>query len=915
MRDVEQAGRRSQAATALLVLSVLCGLSRVVAQQAGADQPPRFRASVEVTSIDVAVVDGQGKPLLNLTPADFAVRVDGKPRPVVSAEWVPLATSAPDAKPPTRVPEGYSSNENATGGRLIAIAVDEPHIRPGGTAAVLAAANGFIDRLSPSDRVAAVSLGLGAVATPFIADRARIKEAIGRMAGQRETIRASTITVTPTEAYEIADGNRLVEDQVVARECAGLRTTSAAFQQCRQEIQVDAVQMAEQLKHSSEMTIRALRDLLTAMRGLDGPKTLILVSEGFSVPDIGLTAELAALAAATRTSIYALKLDHQLFEITNPRAPVNDPGASIITRNDGLEALAASARGALYIVSGTGSQLFSRIESELSGYYLLGVDSDPADHDGRQHPIRIDVSRRGATVRTRRQLLNVPADLNRPRTPREAIVASLTAPLLMSALPLRVTTYALRGPEQAKVQLLIRADVGTDYATATPAWVGFVIQDRSGRVVESPGAVNVMLAPVMNGVPGSLQYSGGASLDPGEYTIKLAVAEGDRIGSVEHPVHAMLVDVGEVKLSELMVGGPADATDILHPTVGHTVSFGSVHGYLEVYGSHLERVAVRYEIATSAEGPALIAADVPKRQAGGDRALFTQVMAVAKLPPGEYVLRATVTSGGSSLKKLMRRFEIAPPPVLMTSAAGSGAAASAVSASADLFLPVEEAAFLRPFGRDEALRPQTVEPFLLRVPMSSRQVFEQGLAELQKANYAGAEVNFKRAIRPDADSTSALAYLAASFAAAGRDAEAAGAWQTALVDGSDLPQIYEWLGETLVRTHDFTAARSILEEAVGRWPSDTRFDRTLALSYATLGKGRDAIRTLDRYVADGRPEPDLLVLMVEWLYQAHSNGAVVQTGAGDLAMAKSYAAKYATVKGPKQALVQQWVDFLANEKR
>ena len=76
------------------------------------------------------------------------------------------------------------------------------------------------------------------------------------------------------------------------------------------------------------------------------------------------------------------------------------------------------------------------------------------------------MSRRGATVRTRRQLLNVPADLNRPRTPREAIAASLTAPLLMSALPLRVTTYALRGPEQAKVQLLIRADVGTDYAAA-----------------------------------------------------------------------------------------------------------------------------------------------------------------------------------------------------------------------------------------------------------------------------------------------------------------------------------------------------------------------------------------------------------------------------------------------------------------
>src|SRR6202040_3188180 len=113
--------------------------------------------------------------------------------------------------------------------------------------------------------------------------------------------------------------------------------------------------------------------------------------------------------------------DNQLFEIASSRAPVRDTGGSIVTRNDGLEALAASARGALYVVNGTGSQLFARIESELSGYYLLGVDSDPGDHDGRQHGIRIDVSRRGAMVRTRRQLLNVPADLSRPRTPRDQV--------------------------------------------------------------------------------------------------------------------------------------------------------------------------------------------------------------------------------------------------------------------------------------------------------------------------------------------------------------------------------------------------------------------------------------------------------------------------------------------------------------
>src|SRR5205814_5671474 len=59
--------------------------------------------------------------------------------------------------------------------------------------------------------------------------------------------------------------------------------------------------------------------------------------------------------------------------------------------------------------------------------YLLGVESDPGDRDGKPHTIRIDVSRRGATVRTRWQLLNVPSDLNRPKSARDLVNASLTA--------------------------------------------------------------------------------------------------------------------------------------------------------------------------------------------------------------------------------------------------------------------------------------------------------------------------------------------------------------------------------------------------------------------------------------------------------------------------------------------------------
>ena len=222
---------------------------------------------------------------------------------------------------------------------------------------------------------------------------------------------------------------------------------------------------------------------------------------------------------------------------------------------------------------------------------------------------------------------------------------------------------------------------------------------------------------------------------------------------------------------------------------------------------------------------------------------------------------------------------------------------------------------MRPFAREQALSAQTLEPFLQRVPASSRTAFDQGVAELRKANYTGAIAQFKSAIKPDADSTAALSYLGASLAAGGAAAEAASVWQTALVDGSDLPQIYEWLADTLVRIKDYTAARSILEEAIGRWPADSRFARALAISYATLGKGREAIQALERYISDGHAEPDLLYLAVEWIFQVHNNRAVVINPTADLTLARSYAAQYAKASGPKQALVQQWVEFLENENK
>ena len=113
-------------------------------------------------------------------------------------------------------------------------------------------------------------------------------------------------------------------------------------------------------------------------------------------------AELGSLAAAARTSIFASALTVGRY---HAEASSVNPGEDRRLAQQGLQTLASSAGGAVFNLAGTGSGVFERITSEMSGYYLLGVRPIASDRDGKPHPISVDVSRRGLTVRARRAIL------------------------------------------------------------------------------------------------------------------------------------------------------------------------------------------------------------------------------------------------------------------------------------------------------------------------------------------------------------------------------------------------------------------------------------------------------------------------------------------------------------------------------
>src|SRR5687768_903046 len=57
--------------------------------------------TVSLIPLTVRVVDGRGRPILDLAPADFRVRVDGQEVPVVAVDWVGSNEPAPS---PSEVP-------------------------------------------------------------------------------------------------------------------------------------------------------------------------------------------------------------------------------------------------------------------------------------------------------------------------------------------------------------------------------------------------------------------------------------------------------------------------------------------------------------------------------------------------------------------------------------------------------------------------------------------------------------------------------------------------------------------------------------------------------------------------------------------------------------------------------------------
>ena len=185
-------------------------------------------------------------------------------------------------------------------------------------------------------------------------------------------------------------------------------------------------------------------------------------------------------------------------------------------------------------------------------------------------------------------------------------------------------------------------------------------------------------------------------------------------------------------------------------------------------------------------------------------------------------------------------------------------------------------------------------------------VFLKGLVSLSGGDLETAEARFSDALRMDSEFLPAAFYLGAVYAAAGRDREAAGAWQTALITESNAPFVYTLLGDALLRLRDSEQAIDVLTEARKLWPANDDVGVRLATALLRASKSGEAMSILQPYLDSHPSDPDWLFLGLQALYETRTANRAIESRDADRARFLRYADAYAAARGPQQPLVDQW---------
>ena len=615
-------------ASALIVAS----LPQTPSAPAG-QQPPTFRASVDVVQLDVTVLDKDRHPVKGLTAADFTILERGKSQPIVAFSAVdvagPISYSAPWMRD---APIDVVSNpENR---RLVTIVMDDAY--SGFSPDVMQRAKGLaraaIDQLGPSDMAAVVFTFLGRVQN-FTSDRSRLLRAVDSYTPKMDGSGGPVVCDLKLRSCDIDALSTVVSTLASAppgRKIVILVSGGRRFAFGR----VGDAGLPSSGTHRTEAT-----DLVNLFQQLQRANITIYSFDAHGLNSGAMTAASSSTLPSIESSGFrnvgsasANESLHSFAESTGGRAITNT--------NDPISHVAAAFQ-------------------ESATYYFIGFRSTAGLKPKEFRKVEVRVNRPGLSVRTRNGYYAPETST----TPADAING-----LPGGDLPIHATAAVFAVPGQKAAEAIFAASVDESGEPGAGRTI-----DLSATAVDLDGKPcgtqeqSITISPSSGSIQPDLPAH--LPLKEGRYLVQLSAQAGGRSGVVVVDVDVPNFSRDGLSASGLILGRPSDSpiTDkalanlipFLPRTRRQFQSKDDVAAFVRVYqGGNGKLAPVRMSAKVTDEKNVVRS----NQEAVLDSASFSAArsadyqltLPLAHLTPGEYLLDIDAQSGERHVRRTAR---------------------------------------------------------------------------------------------------------------------------------------------------------------------------------------------------------------------------------------------------------------------
>ena len=689
-----------------------------------------FATSTTAVVVDVVVRDAKGTPIVDLKPGDFELLEDDVKQKIASVELIaPGRATAPGGAVAARAREAAPvvsastpAAPAATGVSPTVIALVFHRLSAEGRDLATAAARGYLDRATANDYAGVFSIDTGLdVLQTFTTDRARLTTAIERAATTQAALhdrRPGMSTgfgdadgdVSPTASAE--SSGRPIGDRTVQSGAGSAAGIDARFIRIYGNMERSFTEMVRD--RNAHIESAALASLVTGLGSLPGRKTVVLFSEGISIPPAAEAKFRAVVDSANRAnvSIYAiqskgLKVHSELLATArtlNQIGQVDEEGGSPEQREDltgaktlelernefmlkkdpaaSLGWLAKQTGGLLIDNTNDLASAFERIDADRRFHYLLTYTSTNTAMDGSFRRIAVKVKRRGADVRARSGYVAVPALGTVPVLRFEAnALSALAHSPRPTQIPLRAASFQF--PEAdgtTRVALYVKAaGSGVAYfvddkqtAWQTHFTILARIVDDKGETIRKGSQPYRMTGPAKDvhvARQGDILFYRQPTLEPGRYAIDYAIYDelSGQAGTGALPLAVPAREPSALAMSDVVLVDHAEAvpadqkdsrnplylgTTLIYPNLGTPVARSKRGSLVFFYTARAGKRPLTGRVELIQDGRVL--AGRPLQPPPADDTGLVQhanELPLDEIGAGPYELRVTVSDGKETVTR------------------------------------------------------------------------------------------------------------------------------------------------------------------------------------------------------------------------------------------------------------------------